>query len=94
MGTTLYATFQQNVNRLLRRKDMTRKMLAAVLDVHKSQVTHVLNGRQVPTLETIEKWADALEVKPFDLLFTVVNSELSLGEIASIVNTSQSSVKD
>ena len=66
--TSTATTFSKNVRRILAQKDMTQKELADRLKVDRSQISHILNLRQVPTLDAVDRWAKALRVLPVELL--------------------------
>lgn len=64
----LLKKFRKNVIAILRERRMLRIDLADRLSIHKSNVTHILNGRQSLTIQVLEQWAKALRVKPYTLL--------------------------
>ena len=65
---SLIENFKGNVSIILIRKQMTRSELAESIGCNKSQISHVLNGRQIPTLDAVERWASALDVSAIELL--------------------------
>lgn len=60
--------FSKNVRRILSEKQMTQTELADRLCVDRSQISHILNLRQIPTLDAVDRWARALRVLPVELL--------------------------
>jgi len=65
---SLIENFKENVSIMLLRKQMTRSELAESIGCNKSQISHVLNGHQIPTLIAVERWASALDVSAVELL--------------------------
>ena len=65
---SLIENFKGNVSIVLTKKQMTRSELAESIGCNKSQISHVLNGRQIPTLIAVERWAKALDVNAIELL--------------------------
>lgn len=71
--------FAQNVSRLLNVYGISRADLARKLGVDTAKISHVLNGSKSHgqgnvKIATLQRWADALDVEPFQLLAPVPNS--------------------
>lgn len=58
----------QNLKRIRTRKKMSQGDIARALDVHRAYVSGIENGKRNPTLATIQKLADALDVSADELL--------------------------
>ena len=67
-NNSLANIFSKNVRKLLTQKNMTQVELAERLEVDRSQISHILNCHQIPTLDAVDRWAKALRVLPVELL--------------------------
>ena len=65
---TLLARFAGNVRRLRSMKKLSQRVLADSVGISVSYVSMLERGQRSPPLETIEKMARALRVKPALLL--------------------------
>jgi transcriptional regulator with XRE-family HTH domain len=65
---TLLARFAGNVRRLRSMKKLSQRVLADSVGISVSYVSMLERGQRSPPLETIEKMARALRVKPAFLL--------------------------
>jgi transcriptional regulator with XRE-family HTH domain len=60
--------FAQNLAYHLKRAGLTQEDLAARSGIHRTQAGKLVNGKQVPRLDTLLRLAGALEVPAADLL--------------------------
>lgn len=60
--------FTENVKLCLYRLGLSRSDLAARMGCSKSYVTNICSGRRSPTIDTIDRVAQALGVEPWKLL--------------------------
>ena len=74
---TLTELFVANVRRLMRVRDpaWTQAKLAEVLGMKPSNVTTLLKGSTWPSQDRLQRVADALGVKPYELLMPVPEAE-------------------
>lgn len=56
--------FAENLKQQLAKSSLTQEQLAAQAEIHRTQITKLLTGEQVPRLDTAIKLAGALGVKP------------------------------
>ena len=74
----------ESLKRLLSEKGVTSVWLANQIGITKVSISYIINGKQKPSFDTLEKIASALEV-PMWQLFTsydeVVNTAISDGII-------------
>lgn len=68
MSTVICDDFRANTNRQLERQGISRSELARRMKCSPSFVSQILNGDHEPGLRVVEKFADALGVKPETLL--------------------------
>jgi transcriptional regulator with XRE-family HTH domain len=61
------AKFAANVGRLRERRGLTQEQLGWAAGLHQTAVARIESGERKPTLETILKLADGLEVPPAEL---------------------------
>jgi transcriptional regulator with XRE-family HTH domain len=61
------AIFAANVVRIRERKGLTQEQLGWAAGLHQTAVTRIESGERMPTLPTILKIAEGLEVPPADL---------------------------
>ena len=55
---------------LMKAKGMTSVRIAELVGMHKTNVSNIINGKQMPSVETLERFADALGVR-FTELFVI-----------------------
>jgi transcriptional regulator with XRE-family HTH domain len=60
--------FAANLAHHQERSSLTQEALAARAEIHRTQVSELLRGNQLPRLDTLVKLAGALEIEPADLL--------------------------
>lgn len=65
---TLYEIFCENVRQLMDYHKVNQSDLARSLKVSPQHISHLLNGRRRPGLDTIEAVSKALGVEPHRLL--------------------------
>ena len=58
----------QNMKRVRTKKGMSQGDIARALDVDRGYISNIENGKKNPTLATIKKLADALDVSADELL--------------------------
>ena len=61
---------------LMKAKGMTSVRIAELVGMHKTNVSNIINGKQMPSVETLERFADALDVC-FTDLFVIEKGEPS-----------------
>lgn len=71
---------------------MTRGALAQAANVHASSVSEWEAGRQVPRVETVAALADALHLRPEDLLLPVEGAPLTLDRLRVAAGRSQQQI--
>jgi len=62
------AKLGQNLKRIRTKKKMSQGDIARALEVHRAYISGVESGKRNPTLATIQKLADALDVSASELL--------------------------
>ena len=55
---------------LMKAKGMTSVRIAELVGMHKTNVSNIINGKQMPSVETLERFADVLGVR-FTELFVL-----------------------
>lgn len=55
---------------LMKEKGMTSVRIAELVGMHKTNVSNIINGKQMPSVETLERFANALGVR-FTELFVL-----------------------
>jgi len=68
MTTRLYSTFVDNVRERMADLELSQKQLAAKMDVTPSYVSQILSGHRRPGFESLDAFAEALDVRPEDLI--------------------------
>ena len=58
----------KNLKRIRTSKDMSQGDIARVLSVHRAYISGIEHGKRNPTIETIQKLAEALGVSANELL--------------------------
>ena len=53
---------------ILEQRGITSASFATMVGIHKVSVSYIINGKQMPSVETLERFARALECKVADLL--------------------------
>jgi transcriptional regulator with XRE-family HTH domain len=61
------AVFAANVRHIRERRELTQEQLGWAAGIHQTAVARIESGERRPTLETIFKLAQGLEVPPADL---------------------------
>lgn len=61
---TLTDNFAENVRRELQRREMTQRDLARAAGIHYVSICRILTGDTVPSVETCEAIARALDIVP------------------------------
>lgn len=59
---------------LMKAKGMTSVRIAELVGMHKTNVSNIINGKQMPSVETLERFADVLDVC-FTDLFVIERTE-------------------
>lgn len=65
---SLSASFGRNVRRRREKLGLSQERLAELADVHRTYLSGVESGSRNPTLVVIERIAEALSVRPAELL--------------------------
>ncbi len=89
MDSRIYRIFGSNVRRARERQQFTQEQLAQRVDLSRTSITNIEQGRQRVLLHQIVEIANALETKPEDLLVETDNPSNDLTarpDIASVVN--------
>lgn len=60
--------FSANLARAREQSGLSQEALAQRAEIHRTQVSELLRGNQLPRLDTLVKLAGALNVKPADLV--------------------------
>lgn len=68
MSETVSKKLGENMRRIREEKKMSQGDICRALDFDRSHVSNIENGKQNPTLDTIEKIAKALNVSIKELL--------------------------
>lgn len=86
--TRLTKTLGKNIGIYRRKKGLTQSALASLIDVSPNYISAVENGRKYPSLRVISRIAEALNVKPSELLSndSVFADLKELAEIYDIKN--------
>ena len=58
----------ENLKKVSAKKKMSQGALARLLEVDKGYISNIENGKKNPTLATIQRLADALEISVSELL--------------------------
>ncbi|HVD37692.1 MAG TPA: helix-turn-helix transcriptional regulator [Solirubrobacterales bacterium] len=58
----------ENLSRYRAASGLSQEELATRASIHRTQVSELLHGKQVPRVDTLVKLAGALEIEPVDLL--------------------------
>ncbi len=58
----------QNLKKIRKEKDVSHEMLGKKTDLSRTTIGAIENGRSSPTLRTIIRICDALDIKPSELL--------------------------
>jgi len=59
--------FSENLSRCLNQAGYSQEKLATLAEMHRTQVSELLRGRQLPRLDSLIKLAGALNVDPAEL---------------------------
>ena len=52
----------------MKAKGMTSVRIAELVGMHKTNISNIINGKQMPSVEALERFAKALDCKVRDLL--------------------------
>lgn len=66
--TEISSKLGQNLKRIRTKKKMSQGDIARALEVHRAYISGIESGKRNPTLATIQKLADALNVSADELL--------------------------
>lgn len=55
------------IKELMEEKGVTSASIATIVGIHKVSVSNIINGKINPSAETLEKFAEALEVEMWEL---------------------------
>lgn len=64
-------TFAKNLKEAMRQGGWTQQQLAEVIGIKPPRISELLNGKTNPTLETMEKFATALNIPVYQLLMPI-----------------------
>ncbi len=68
MADEVAKRFAENLARCLKRAGYSQEKLAGLSEMHRTQVSELLRGRQLPRLDSLIKLAGALGVEPAELI--------------------------
>lgn len=60
--------FAENLARCLKQAGYSQEKLAQLAELHRTQISELLRGRQVPRLDSVVRLSGALGVEPAELL--------------------------
>lgn len=60
--------FAENLSSHRQRAGLTQEALASLAEIHRTQVSELLRGKQLPRVDTLVKLAGALGIEPVQLL--------------------------
>lgn len=66
--TSIEDRFGKNLSHHFKRSGLSKEEVARRAEIHRTQVSLLLNGKQIPKLDTVIKLAGALEIPPAALL--------------------------
>lgn len=55
------------IKEIMEERNITSASIAAAIGIHKVSVSNIINGKLNPSAETLERFADALEVEMWEL---------------------------
>ena len=81
--TVDYSLIGKRLAELRKRKGITQEKLAEKTDLSNNYISNIENNRSIPSIETLTKLCDALDITPNDVLLgTSLNSDnYMLGEL-------------
>ena len=68
MADEVAKRFAENLARCLKRAGYSQEKLAQLAELHRTQVSELLRGRQLPRLDSVVRLSGALGVEPAELL--------------------------
>ncbi|HKB51361.1 MAG TPA: helix-turn-helix transcriptional regulator [Solirubrobacterales bacterium] len=68
MSDDLAKRFAENLTHYRSKSGLSQEALAAKAEIHRTQVSELQRGQQLPRLDTLVKLAGALGIPPCDLL--------------------------
>lgn len=68
MSTELYSVFVTNVRDRMQALGLSQRDLAKKLQVTEGYISQILKGDSRPGLESLDRFATALEIEPFELI--------------------------
>lgn len=71
-----YYTMKLRLKEILEKKGLTSAAFSEMVGVHKVSISYIINGKQMPSVETLERFADVLDVC-FTDLFVIERAETS-----------------
>lgn len=77
MNARLYVKFGEQVRALRKKAKLSQEELAELSDLHRTYVGGIERGERNPSLKNIALIAQALRVRPADLLGTIDLSDLA-----------------
>lgn len=68
MADEVAQRFAENLTRCLEQSGYSQEKLAQLAELHRTQISELLRGRQLPRLDSVIRLSGALGVEPADLL--------------------------
>lgn len=68
MADEVAQRFAENLARCLKRTGYSQEKLAQLAELHRTQISELLRGRQIPRLDSVVRLSGALEIDPAELL--------------------------
>ena len=90
---TLYEIFSENISRLLKEKNMSRKDLCRELDIPYTTFCDWVNGRTLPKHDSIAKLNDFFHLGSFDL-FMEVTPQVDVDSLLNRVGSYDEKLKE
>ncbi len=81
--TEIQSLLIENVKRHRSRLGLTQSKLAELCDLSPNFISSVESGKKIPSIETMQKLVDALDIKPYQLLIDDRDTA-SIGNLESL----------
>ena len=73
--SNLKTKFGQNLKKLRKSKSLTQEQLAELLGIGLPNISYIENGKTYPSVYTVEKICNVLNVEPFELYNFTLNKD-------------------
>ena len=80
-----YCIMKLRLKEILEEKGLTSAAFSEMVGVHKVSISYIINGKQMPSVDTLERFADVLDVDFADLFVSKTGASERFAEVGLLL---------